>query len=514
MNLAHWLRLAAEQQPTSLAIANGKEHWCTYEDMSKFASAGAYWLRSMGLRPGDCVCLYMQNSPEYLVLMWSVWWAGMIVVPINARLHVKEAAWIAEHSCAKIMFCDEAIDSRLERELDTLAHYQCLVQRDLKFLRSAKSSLIEERSDEDTMWLFYTSGTTGRPKGVMLAPRQLRLMTMGFLTHVRNIDSGDCAIHPAPLSHGSGLYHLAYVLKGALNVIPTSKAFSEKEVFELTAHWGRASFFAAPTMIKRLVNHVRQVGKQPAGIDLIVYGGAPMYRADLMSAIEAIGPHFAQIYGQGECPMTITTLPRSWINDTTHPLWESRVSSVGFPHPMVELTIRDESNQPLPVGSIGEVCVRGDIVMNGYWRNHGATFTAIRDGWLHTGDIGVLSDHGFLSLIDRSKDSIISGGTNIFPREIEEALSEHPDVVEISVIGRPCDEWGERVVAYVVAAPGANAHDLSLRLDKFALDRIARFKRPRLYRFVDVLPKNAYGKILKSELRALEAQFNQGADPH
>jgi long-chain acyl-CoA synthetase len=227
-----------------------------------------------------------------------------------------------------------------------------------------------------------------------------------------------------------------------------------------------------------------------------------MYLADIERALQVIGPHFAQIYGQGESPMTITVLPRDVINDSAHPRHRERLASVGHAQPMLEVSIRGDQGNALPVGTVGEVCVRGDTVMQGYWQQPEATAAAIRDGWLYTGDVGRLDDEGFLMLLDRSKDLIISGGSNIYPREVEEVLLQHPAVQEASVIGRRDDEWGELVVAYVVTRGPLQVAEL----DAFCQQHIARFKRPRCYRFVQALPKNHYGKVLKTELRELEAR--------
>jgi long-chain acyl-CoA synthetase len=226
-----------------------------------------------------------------------------------------------------------------------------------------------------------------------------------------------------------------------------------------------------------------------------------MYLADIERALHLIGPHFAQIYGQGESPMTITVLPREVINDAAHPRHRERLASVGHAQPMLEVSIRDADGRALAAGAIGEVCVRGDTVMQGYWQQPEATTAAIRDRWLYTGDVGRLDDEGFLTLLDRSKDLIISGGSNIYPREVEEVLLQHPAVQEASVIGRRDDEWGEVVVAYVVARAPLTAAEL----DAHCIEQIARFKRPKRYRFVDALPKSNYGKVLKTELREREA---------
>jgi acyl-CoA synthetase (AMP-forming)/AMP-acid ligase II len=215
--------------------------------------------------------------------------------------------------------------------------------------------------------------------------------------------------------------------------------------------------------------------------------------------LDLIGPKLVQIYGQGEAPMTITALSKALHADTNHPCYVERLGSAGVARSDVEVRVVDTSDGDLPPGEIGEVVVRGDVVMRGYWNNPQASAETLRGGWLHTGDLGVFDEDGFLTLKDRSKDMIISGGSNIYPREIEEVLLRHPGVLEVSVVGRPHRDWGEEVVACVVLRPQATV--TAVELDHLCLETIARYKRPRAYFFVDSLPKNNYGKVLKTLLR-------------
>ena len=252
-------------------------------------------------------------------------------------------------------------------------------------------------------------------------------------------------------------------------------------------------------MVHRLDNHPRAADADTANLKTIAYGGGPMYVADSLKAMDVLGDKLVQIYGQGEAPMTITGLSKSLHQMRDHPRYLERLGSAGIARTDVEVRVVDADDRDLPVGEIGEVICRGEVVMAGYWRDPAASAATLRGGWLHTGDLGCFDADGFLTLKDRSKDMIISGGTNIYPREIEEVLLGHPAVAEASVVGRPHRDWGEEVVAFVVA--GAGRAPTPAELDALCLENIARFKRPRAYRFVDALPKNNYGKVLKTALR-------------
>ena len=373
--------------------------------------------------------------------------------------------------------------------------------KDFAALHSAEpmaAPLARER--DDLAWLFYTSGTTGKPKGVMISNGNLHAMTFCYFVDVDEVHERDAMLYAAPMSHGAGLYNFMGVLRGARHVVPESGGFEPAEVLALGRTLRDVSMFAAPTMVRRLLDRAKAEGANGDGIRTVVYGGGPMYVADIEEAVAVMGPRFVQIYGQGESPMTITALARALVADRAHPRWRERLGSVGLAQSCVTMRVSDEKGHPLAAGETGEILVRGAPVMLGYWRNPEATANTLRDGWLWTGDVGALDQDGFLTLKDRSKDVIISGGSNIYPREVEEVLLLHPALSEVSVVGRPSEEWGEDVVAFVVPKPGTSLDPSDL--DRLCLDHIARFKRPKSYFVEAELPKNNYGKVLKTELRA------------
>jgi long-chain acyl-CoA synthetase len=335
----------------------------------------------------------------------------------------------------------------------------------------------------------------------MLTHRNLMAMTLNYLSDVDGIAPGDSIIHAAPMSHGSGLYILPHVAKGACHAIPESGGFEPDEIFALLGVRAGATLFFAPTMVTRLVDAPGLGDTDLANLKTIVYGGGPMYVNDSQRALDALGSKLVQIYGQGESPMTITCMPRADHADTAHPRHLERLASVGTAFTGVEVRVAGDDDHPLVAGEVGEILVRGDPVMAGYWDNPEASAETLRGGWLHTGDMGAMDGDGYLSLKDRSKDVIITGGSNVYPREVEEVLLRHDGVREVSVVGRPHADWGEEVVAFVVARPGVEVAEAAL--DALCLDHIARFKRPRAYRFIDALPKNNYGKVLKIALREL-----------
>lgn len=487
MNLFSLLDQAAARFGERGAVYHGERQLHTWRELADRVLRLAASLRA-AVAPGARIVIASENRPEIIELMFATWAADGVVVPLNYKLHPREMAQIISDAGADLIFASPTLAAGLSGA----------VPIPIEIIGSAaylERFQIEPAAPPDPdpsrlAWLFYTSGTTGRSKGAMLTHRNLMAMTVAHLADLDDPDADCSLIHGAPMSHGSGLYIAPYVLRGARQVVPASGAFDADEFLDLCGHHPGATAFLAPTMVARLLATGRG---RPSNLRTIIYGGGPMYLGDLKRALAAFGPVFAQLYGQGEAPMTITGLSRADHGGGD----DAMLASVGYPRSGVQVSVLRDDGTPAPVGEVGEIVCRGDVVMGGYWKDPEATAATIRDGWLFTGDKGCFDERGFLTLRDRSKDVVISGGSNIYPREVEEALLDHPGVVEAGVVGAPDAEWGEVVVAFIVGDASA------AELDAHLLERIARFKRPKRYEFVDALPKNSYGKVLKRELRSL-----------
>lgn len=508
MNIVSFLERVAAVEGSAPALSLGEQLHATYGELARrvAAIAGAL-VREQGLQPDDRLAIYAKNDPAYIEMQLACWQAGLCVVPVNAKLHPKEVAYILADCGARLCIADD----ELAGPLRPLTEETRLItfEADFAALAVAAPLAMAPVAEDDPAWIFYTSGTTGRPKGATLSHRALLGMALRYYADIDQVSCADCYLHAAPISHGSGLYGLPHMMQASHIVVPASHGFDVEEIFDLMETHDNLTFFAAPTMLNRMVHHPRAATARKAALKTIYYGGAPMYLEDMKRAIATFGPCFYQVYGQGESPMTGVGLAKRYHVDDGSPRFEARLASTGLARSGVEVRILDETGREQPRGSLGEVAFRSEVTMTGYWNNPEATAAAIRDGFLLTGDVGVMDEEGFVTLKDRSKDMIISGGTNIYPREVEEVLLREPRVRAVSVVGRPDADWGEEVVAFVVWA-GVDEPDPAA-LDRFCLENMARFKRPKHYLFLDDLPKNAYGKILKTELRKAARESNLAA---
>jgi len=501
VNLARWLLEAARRHAGRPALLDeGGAVAATYADFAGRACEAASQLREChGLGPGDRVVVFAHNSLEYLVTMFGTWWAGAVVVPVNVKLHERELATILGDCMPRLVITDDDALATVVAALDRVTDHPPVVGiHAIGRQPATRLTDPEARGEDDLAWVFYTSGTTGAPKGAMLSHGNLVAASLSYSADVTVVDPTTTYVYAAPMSHGAGLYAPVHVLMGARHLALTA-GFDAEAVLRLAEDEAALSMFAAPTMVRRLTAAARAAGKKAPGLRTVVYGGGPMHLTDITEAIAWFGDRFVQIYGQGESPMTITVLRR---DDHQAGETSAALTSVGRPHSVVDVRVVDESGAPVGSDEVGEIEVRGPTVMGGYWGDPDATARALRGGWLATGDLGSWDDAGFLTLRGRSKDVVITGGSNVYPREVEDVLLLHPRVQAVSVVGEPDPEWGEVVVAFVVPVPDGPIDGLLDELDRICLDSLARFKRPKRYVVVDELPENAYGKIVKRDLAA------------
>jgi acyl-CoA synthetase (AMP-forming)/AMP-acid ligase II len=507
MNIAAFLAKSATQYPDRRAVVFGSQAYTYQEFYRRACSLGGELLRR-GLRRGDRVAFAMHNSPAVLETIFGCFAAGLVVVPLNARLHPKEMGYIVSSSGARVLIHGAAFTAEIDNHLGDFAGLEQRFEVDGASVLEPYAVLLNSATPlsapvdvttEDVSWLFYTSGTTGRPKGATWTHRTVRVMVMNYLADVYPITADDVVLHAAPLSHGSGIVALPAVARGATNIMLDALSFSPDLLLSTVEreHVSHIAFLA-PTQIVAMLEKFEAGRYDLSSLAAVCYGGAPIYLEHLKAAMAAFGPVFAQIYGQGEAPITVTGLTRE-MHARFAATDDPRLGSAGPARTDVEVRIVDADGVPVAAGEPGEIVARGDIVMRGYWDNPDATSAALRDGWLFTGDVGTLDEHGYLYLLDRTKDMIVSGGNNVYPREVEEVLITHEAVADVVVIGIPDAYWGEAVHAVVVLESGAEITGREL-IDYCALS-VAGYKKPKAVEFVDALPVSAYGKVLRREVR-------------
>jgi acyl-CoA synthetase (AMP-forming)/AMP-acid ligase II len=508
MHVGHLLTRAARRWPDRPAWLQG-DAVVTFREAEERVNRLAHALLALGARPGDRVGMLVPNRPEGLETILAPMKAGMAVVPMNVRLHPTEHAYMLNDAGARILVYDAELREHLAPVRDRLAGVEQFVTIGVPLGgESGFEAVMAGRpagppnvavAPDDLAWLFYTSGTTGRPKGAMLTHRNLLAMVQLFLLDLNPAVETDVLLHAAAITHGSGLAMFHHVARGAANAFPATRSFDPPRIFEAIERYRVTTMFLAPTMVHLLAQHAARERHDLSSLHTILYGGGPMYVEQQQAAIRAFGPILTQLFGQGEAPMCCTALRKEEHLAGDDPVRRRRLASAGRETTAVHLRVVDEVDRDVPVGETGEIVVRGDLVMKGYWNRPDATAETLRNGWLHTGDVGHVDGDGYVYITDRRKDLIISGGANVYPREVEEVLCAHPAVYEAAVIGVPDETWGESVKALVVLRPGAEA--TAAQLIEHCRRHLASYKKPRSVEFLPELPKNAYGKILKRELR-------------
>ncbi len=509
MHVAHLVHRSAQRFPDR-PLWLDFDKTITYREGSQRLNQMANALLGLG-NQGDRVAILSSNRFEAYEVYLAAMNAGMAAVPLNPKSHQTDHAFVLNDSKARFVVFSPEYSEALNTIRQDLAGVEYWIEMDAgtsaatlsydALLAQGSSELPPVTIEPDSLaWLFYTSGTTGKPKGAMETHRNLLTMVQQFRqTLLADTNEFDVMLHLAPIAHGTASVGLAHLAAGAAQTFPISKSFEPEKVFELIERLKVTASFLAPTMVQMLLQSQTAHRYNLSSLKNVIYGGGPMYVEVLRKAIEIFGPVFSQIYGQGEAPMTCTGLHKSE-HRLDDPIAYTRLGSAGREMPGVMVRTVDADGQQVAAGTPGEVIIRSDLVMPGYWNRPDATAEALKNGWLHTGDVGYLDHEGYLFITDRIKDMIISGGANIYPREVEEVLLQHPAVAEVCVIGVPDEQWGESVKAVVVLDPERTA--TAEELIAFARERMASYKKPKTVDFVASLPKSAFGKVLKRELRA------------
>jgi acyl-CoA synthetase (AMP-forming)/AMP-acid ligase II len=494
----------------------------TYGESDRRADALAHALTARGIGRGERVAILMENRPEVVETMFGCWKAGIAVAPLNAKFTAGEIVFHLADAGARVVVADRKLAAVVGALRDRVPTVELVIEvgdgpeetgTGEGFLSWARlqaghdgTRFPEVDVDRDDLaWLAYTSGTTGRPKGAMLSHGVLTFEALGMLADFFPLGVHDVGMHAAPLTHGSGHVALVFVAAGCGQVLMPPTGFDAALFLELVERHRVAALFLVPTIIKLVVEHPDAARRDLSSLRWVFYGGSPMYVEDIRRAHGVLGRIFNQGFGQTESPMTGTIL-RADEHDPDGP-FAHRLASCGRARTGVQIRILDPQDRVLPDGEIGEICIRGGSVMVGYWQRPEETAQTLRGGWLHTGDLGRMDSDGYVYILDRSKDMVISGGLNVYPREVEEVLLTHPDVGEACVFGVPDPTWGEAVTAHVVARDGA---ELSVpELIAFAREQLAGYKLPKAVQVVEALVKTAYGKVDK---KAIRAPYWQGRD--
>ncbi|AKQ61544.1 acyl-CoA synthetase [Bordetella hinzii] len=518
MNLATFLAQAARRHPDGIAVSEGGRDisWAALQARSAALAAA---LAARGIAKGDRVLVHGRNSIAYIETLFAVFRLGAVWVPTNFRISPDEAAYLAQASGARAFLCDGVFDAHARTVSQAMPDLVLLARMGAGELGETDTATLVEahlaqpadcaRVDyDDPCWFFFTSGTTGRPKAAVLTHGQMSFVITNHLCDLMpGTTQQDVSLVVAPLSHGAGIHFLTQVARAARSILPDQDKFDAEAIWALVARHRVSNMFTVPTIVKMLVDHPSVDRHDHSSLRYVIYAGAPMYREDQKRALLKLGPVLVQYFGLGEVTGNITVLPPAL--HSAHDGPGVRVGSCGYARTGMELSIQDDNGRELGPGESGEICVCGPAVFAGYYANPEANAKAFRDGWFRTGDLGYLDDEGFLYITGRQSDMYISGGSNIYPREIEEKVLAHPAVEEAAVLGVPDPVWGEVGVMVCVLRQG-HVLDESALLEWLA-PRLARYKLPRRVFFWETLPRSGYGKITKKLVR--DALYERGHLP-
>ena len=511
MNLAHLVTQNARRHGDRVGFVWGERSW-TWREIDQLVSSLAAALAARGIVRGDRILVHSKNCDEMFWSMFAAFRLGAVWVPTNFRLMPDEVAYLATASGAKAFLCHG----------DFADHAKAVSGPDFvwrigegAFGERSVSDAIEAHAGikldnaaveyDDPCWFFFTSGTTGRSKAAVLTHGQ-----MGFVVtnHLADLTPGtteqDASLVVAPLSHGAGVHQLMQTARGVKTILLSTERFDIDEAFRLIETHRVSNLFTVPTILKMMVEHPAVDRYDHSSLRYVIYAGAPMYREDQKAALKKLGSVLVQYFGLGEVTGNITVLPPALHDpeDTPH----ARIGTCGFERTGMQVQIQDDEGRELKPFETGEICVIGPAVFAGYYDNPQANAKAFRDGWFRTGDLGHMDEEGFVYITGRASDMYISGGSNIYPREVEEKILTHPAIGEVAVLGVPDPVWGEVGVAVCVPREGARPVT-EAEMAGFLAPKVPRYKMPKRFFFWDALPKSGYGKIPKRLVRdELEAR--------
>ncbi len=507
MNLSHFLRQAARRHGAEIGFVWGERTWI-WADLDRRVDAMAAALAAQGIGKGDRVLVQSKNCNQMFESMFACFRLGAVWVPTNFRQTPDEVTYLAQASGASAMICHRDFPDHAAAVRGALSNlrfivsigpsefgeeYDELVRRHAG--QSVPAALVER---DDPCWFFFTSGTTGRPKAAVLTHGQMAFVITNHLCDLMpGTTPEDASLVVAPLSHGAGVHQLVQVARAAKTVLLSGERFDVDEAWSLVERWRITNMFTVPTIVKMLTEHPSVDAHDHSSLRYLIYAGAPMYREDQKHALRKLGKVLVQYFGLGEVTGNITVLPAALHEAEGEP--ETRAGTCGYERTGMQVTIQNEQGEEVPAGTTGEICVCGPAVFAGYYNNPEANEKAFRNGWFRTGDLGHMDQEGFVYITGRASDMYISGGSNIYPREIEEKILTHPAIAEAAVLGVPDRTWGEAGVAVCTLRAGATLSEQDLLAWKDG--KLARYKLPRRVFIWDSLPKSAYGKITKKTIR-------------
>ena len=502
MNLAHFLRQAARRHPDDIGFVWGSQQW-TWGQIDQRVDALCAALSARGVQKGTRILVQSQNCHQLVETMFAAFRLGAIWVPTNFRQTADEVAYLAQSSDAQVMICGAEFPDHAARSLiqDTIWIGERAGETHDRLIEAHLGASFPDAAvdHDDPCWFFYTSGTTGRPKAAVLTHGQMAFVVTNHLCDLMpGTSAGDASLVVAPLSHGAGVHLLSQVARAAKSILPAGDRFDAGEAWRLVEQWRITNMFTVPTILKLLTEHPSVDAHDHSSLHHVIYAGAPMYREDQKHALAKLGPVLVQYFGLGEVTGAITVLRPDDHRAEDGP--DVKIGTCGRERTGVQISIQDDAGDELAPGETGEICVCGPAVFAGYHDNPEANEKAFRKGWFRTGDLGYLDAQGDLFITGRASDMYISGGSNVYPREIEEKILQHPAITEVAIVGMPDPKWGEIGIAVCVLHDGERLDEAELM--EWMRPQIASYKLPRRICFWGSLPKSGYGKITKAAVRA------------